>query len=111
MGERVLVRVIRIMGVLEQGGAQLSMLRLARAQFALGVQTALIAGDATRAGIELARSYGFEPDAYVTHESIEVSPRQWCLDPGFARWLGPRLQDCDLVHAHMVGAWWAAAMA
>jgi hypothetical protein len=36
---------------------------------------------------------------------------QWTHSPAFARWLGPRLGRADLVHAHMVGAWWAAARA
>lgn len=28
----------------------------------------------------------------------------------FARWLAERLDAADLVHAHMFGAWWAAAL-
>jgi glycosyltransferase involved in cell wall biosynthesis len=34
---------------------------------------------------------------------------QWMPSREFAEWLGPRLEDADLVHAHMFGAWWAAA--
>lgn len=34
---------------------------------------------------------------------------QWKPDPGFADWLEPRLADAELIHAHMFGAWWAAA--
>lgn len=34
---------------------------------------------------------------------------QWTPEPAFADWLGPRLAPADVVHTHMVGAWWAAA--
>jgi glycosyltransferase involved in cell wall biosynthesis len=96
------------MGVLEPGGAQLSMLRLARAQGALGIETRLLAGDATPQGITLARQFGFEPDVLQVHTEIRHSPRQWTPDPVFAQWLGERMESVDLVHAHMFGAWWAA---
>ena len=36
---------------------------------------------------------------------------QWTPEPAFADWLRRRLLPADLVHAHMVGAWWAAARA
>lgn len=36
---------------------------------------------------------------------------QWRCDPLFADWLAPRLANADVVHAHMLGAWWAAAHA
>jgi glycosyltransferase involved in cell wall biosynthesis len=36
---------------------------------------------------------------------------QWVPEPRFAAWLDPRLRAADLVHAHMFGAWWAAARA
>jgi hypothetical protein len=36
---------------------------------------------------------------------------QWHCDPTFAAWLQPRLGGADVVHAHMLGAWWAAAHA
>ena len=34
---------------------------------------------------------------------------QWHCVPEFAEWLSPRLAGVDVVHAHMLGAWWAAA--
>jgi glycosyltransferase involved in cell wall biosynthesis len=98
-----------VIGVLEPGGAQLSVLRLAQAQAALGVQTRLLAGDATPQGVRLAQHFGFEPEVLQLHEQIENSVRQWAPDPLFARWLGAALGPADLVHAHMFGAWWAAA--
>ena len=98
-----------MIGVLEPGGAQLSMLRLARAQTVLGLETRLLAGDATPQGIALARHYGFEPEVLQVHDEIGHSTRQWTPDVVFARWLGERMVAVDLVHAHMFGAWWAAA--
>lgn len=103
------MRIHRVIGVLEPGGAQLSMLRLARAQAALGIETRLLAGDATPQGITLARQFGFEPDVLQVHTEIVHSVRQWTADPVFARWLGDRMESVDLVHAHTFGAWWAAA--
>jgi glycosyltransferase involved in cell wall biosynthesis len=103
------VRIHRVIGVLEPGGAQLSMLRLARAQAVLGIETRLLAGDATPQGIALARHYGFEADVFQVHDEIGHSARQWTPDTQFATWLGERMDSVDLVHAHMFGAWWAAA--
>ena len=35
---------------------------------------------------------------------------QWHCDPEFAAWLTPAAgPDADVVHAHMLGSWWAAA--
>jgi glycosyltransferase involved in cell wall biosynthesis len=104
----VTVRIHRVIGVLEPGGAQLSMLRLARAQAVLGIETRLLAGDATPQGIALARHYGFETDVFQLHDEIVHSARQWTPDIEFARWLGDRMDSVELVHAHMFGAWWAA---
>ena len=103
------MRVVRIVGVLEPGGAQLSALRLSRALAGFGIDSSLLlAGDATAAGMEVARRYGvaieaFSPDA---HRRL-----QWTPDDAFVDWLRPRLIGADLVHAHMFGAWWAAAAA
>ena len=105
------MRVVRVLGVLEPGGAQLSVLRLARAQTALGVTTRLVAGDATPQGIALARHFGFEVEALHVSDDIADSPRQWTPDPLFARWLAGHVGGADLVHAHMFGAWWAASRA
>jgi glycosyltransferase involved in cell wall biosynthesis len=103
------VRVVRVIGILEPGGAQLSALRLARAQAELGVETRLVAGDATPQGLALAQHFGFEAEALQVHDEIRHSSRQWTPDPEFAEWLMARVAPADLVHAHMFGAWWAAA--
>ena len=87
------------------------MLRLARAQRTLGVETKLVAGDATRQGVALARHFGFEPTVFAGHDVLEGARRQWCPDEDFAAWLQPLLRGADLVHAHMFGAWWAATVA
>src|SRR5215212_8032601 len=92
--------------MLEPGGAQLSALRLSRALQPLGIETTIVAGDATPAGLALARAHGFE----VEHFS-EVRGLQWEPCPAFADWLAERLDGADLVHGHMFGAWWAAARA
>src|SRR4051795_3876396 len=46
------VQVVRAIGVLEPGGAQLSALRLSRALREHGIETRLLAGDATAAGLD-----------------------------------------------------------
>jgi glycosyltransferase involved in cell wall biosynthesis len=100
------VLAARVVAKLELGGAQLSLLRVARALAQRGHETQLLAGNATLAGVRLARAHGIE----VTVMGSEMD-LQWHCDPGFARWLTPRLADADVVHAHMLGAWWAAAQA
>src|SRR5260221_14710233 len=76
-----------------------------------GVATTLLAGDATPAGLELAARYGLAPDACRVSPVLPPDSLQWTPAPGFAGWLGPRLAPARLGHAHMVGAWWAAARA
>ncbi len=105
------MRVIRVLGVLEPGGAQLSALRLSGALRRFGVETTLLAGDATPSGLALAARCGFPAAAFRVSPSAGPDSLQWTPDPGFARWLAPRLAAADLVHAHMFGAWWAAACA
>jgi glycosyltransferase involved in cell wall biosynthesis len=100
------VQVVRAIGVLEQGGAQLGVLRLSRALRAHGIDTRLLAGDATPAGLELARAYGFEAEHFA-----EVRGLRWEPCDEFAAWLAERLDGADVVHGHMFGAWWAAARA
>ena len=103
------MRVMRIVGVLEPGGAQLSALRLSRALAGFGIDSSmLLAGDATAAGIGVARRYGVSIDAFCPGEHRRL---QWTPDDAFVDWLRPRLVGADLVHAHMFGAWWAAAAA
>jgi len=88
---------------LERGGAQLSLLRVARSLAARGVTTQLLAGWASAEGVELAREYGVEPEVFG-----EAGNLQWVPHEGFAAWLEPRLRSADAVHAHMFGGWWAA---
>jgi glycosyltransferase involved in cell wall biosynthesis len=100
------VQVVRAIGMLEPGGAQLSALRLSRALRAHGIETRVLAGDATPAGLDLARAHGFEVEHFA-----EVRGLQWEPCDEFAAWLHERCIGADLVHGHMFGAWWAAALA
>jgi len=109
MGGRL--SVVRVLGVLEPGGAQLSALWLSAALRRCGVATTLLAGDATPAGMALAVRFGFPVEAFRMSELPGPRSLQWTPEPAFADWLGPRLAPADVVHAHMVGAWWAAARA
>jgi hypothetical protein len=103
------VRVARILGTLEPGGAQLFGLRLSVELRRYGIATILLAGDATPSGLELAARYGLPADAYRVSDVLAPDSLQWTPAPEFAGWLRGRLAGADLVHAHMVGAWWAAA--
>jgi glycosyltransferase involved in cell wall biosynthesis len=96
--------ITRVVSKLELGGAQLSLLRVARALAAGGHRTRLLAGAATPSGVDLARQFGIEAEVMGSDEDL-----QWHCDPHFAAWLAPRLTDADVVHAHMLGSWWAAA--
>ena len=96
--------VARVIAKLEPGGAQLSMLRVMRELRGHGIASALYCGWATPAGTELARRHGAEPEVWGAGGNL-----QWVAEPRFAAWLGPRLAAADVVHAHMFGAWWAAA--
>jgi glycosyltransferase involved in cell wall biosynthesis len=98
--------ITRVLAKLEPGGAQLSLLRVARALDARGHSTRLLVGHATEAGVAMARAHGIEPELMGAGKDL-----QWRCDPAFATWLEPRLTDADVVHAHMFGAWWAAAQA
>jgi len=100
------VIVTRVVAKLELGGAQLSLLRVARALARRGHSTRLLAGNATPAGVQIARAQGVEVE--VMGSPLDL---QWQCDLRFATWLRPRLADAELVHAHMLGAWWAAATA
>lgn len=98
--------VARVIAKLEPGGAQLSMLRVMGVMRERRIESALYCGWATTAGIELARAHGVEPEVWGDGGDL-----QWVAEPRFATWLEPRLAGADLVHAHMFGAWWAAAHA
>jgi hypothetical protein len=100
------VLVVRVLAKLEPGGAQLSLLRVARVLARRGHRTRLLAGIASPEGVELARAHGLEPE--VMGSDVDL---QWHCDPAFAAWLAPRLSAAEVVHAHMLGAWWAAAHA
>jgi len=83
------VRVIRVLGTLEPGGAQLSALQLSSALRRHGIATTLLAGDATPPGLELAARYGLPADACRVSEVLAADSLQWTPAPEFAGWLGP----------------------
>lgn len=101
------MRLTRVIAKLEPGGAQLGILRTVAELRRQGIATRVIAGSATREGRRLFAAAGIPAevwpggDANVQHE----------LSPAFADWLVPRLEDADVVHAHTLGGWWAAARA
>jgi glycosyltransferase involved in cell wall biosynthesis len=103
------MQVVRVLGKLEPGGAQLALLRLSRElRRRHGVCTRLVVGDATHEGMSLARRYGVPTTAFRTRSIVDpVRNLQWERSRRFACWLTDKLADADLVHAHMVGAWWA----
>jgi hypothetical protein len=96
--------VARVEAKLEPGGAQLSLLRVVRVLAGGGHRVRLLAGIASPAGVETARAHGVEPE--VMGAGVDL---QWHCDPAFVAWPEPRLGGADVVHAHMLGAWWAAA--
>lgn len=101
------LRVARVVAVWEPGGAQLAVLRLIAALRRRGVVTTrLLVGEATSAGLDLAARHRVPVECYGDETGL-----QWRPSPEFASWLAPRLSHVDVVHAHMFGAWWAAAEA
>lgn len=101
------MRLTRVIAKLEPGGAQLGMLRVSAALRRLGVETRVIAGYATREGRRQFAAAGLAAEVWADGDpALQYEPR---LE--FAEWLQPRLGEADLVHAHMFGAWWAAAHA
>jgi glycosyltransferase involved in cell wall biosynthesis len=105
------MHLTRVLGKLEPGGAQLALLRVSRElRRRHGVRTTLIVGDATHDGIRLARRYEVQTIAFRTGSAVHpLRNLQWELSLRFAAWLTDKLGGADLVHAHMVGAWWAVA--
>jgi glycosyltransferase involved in cell wall biosynthesis len=84
---------------------QVSALRLSLALRRHGIFTrCLLAGEATTGGLNLARRLGVPADVFSEPDGL-----QWRPSLAFAEWLADRLAGADLVHAHMFGAWWAAA--
>lgn len=80
------VRVVRILGTPEPGGAQLSALQPSVALRRLGVATTLLAGDATRGGWSLppATASRRRPAQPAARE-VPAKARQTCLPPTSAR--------------------------
>lgn len=98
--------VVRVLAKLEPGGAQLSVLRVVRALEAHRIRSRVLVGWASPEGLALADRMGVPVEIYG-----EGGDQQWQADPRFARWLRPRVAGAEVVHAHMFGAWWAAAKA
>ncbi|MBJ7330034.1 MAG: glycosyltransferase family 4 protein [Solirubrobacteraceae bacterium] len=98
--------VSRVLAKLEPGGAQLSVLRVIRALEGHGIASRLLVGWASPKGLALAGRMGVEVEVYG-----EGGDLQWEPDIGFSDWLESRLSGADVIHAHMFGAWWAAAQA
>ncbi len=90
------MRIVRTLGTLELGGAQLSALRLSAAVRGHGMATTLLAGDATAPGLEVAACCGLPADAYRMRDRQMLASLQWTPSPGFARWLGPNAMDLRL---------------
>ena len=100
------MRVARVMAVLEPGGAQLGALRLSLALRARGIESRWLAGHATREGTALLRAHGIDVEVLGGGPAL-----QYARSRSFADRLAVALDGEDLVHAHMFGAWWAAARA
>jgi glycosyltransferase involved in cell wall biosynthesis len=96
----------KVIAVLERGGAQLAVLHTALALRRYGIETRILAGYAAAGGLELFARGGLEVEVWGEDPHLQYECR-----PHFADWLRPALQDADVVHAHMFGAWWAASRA
>src|SRR5918994_1670416 len=100
------MRVARVIAVLEPGGAQLGALRLSLALQSHGIESRWLAGHATRAGLALFRTRGIKVEVLGGGPALQYARRR-----AFAERLAVALRDENVVHAHMFGAWWAAARA
>jgi len=100
------MRVARVIAVLEPGGAQLGALRLSLALRSHGIESRWLAGHATRAGLALFRARGIDVEVLGGGPALQYARRR-----AYAERLAVALDDEDVVHAHMFGAWWAAARA
>src|SRR5829696_4467318 len=98
------MRVARVIAVLEPGGAQLGALRLSLALGAEGIESRWLAGHATREGLALFRASGVEIELLGGGPALQYARRR-----AFADRLAAALGGEEVVHAHMFGAWWAAA--
>jgi glycosyltransferase involved in cell wall biosynthesis len=106
VGYQERVRLTTVIAKLEPGGAQLSALRKALALRAHGIDSHVIAAEATAPGIGLFGAHGIGVEVWG-----RCTGMQYACRPDFAEWLRPRLARAEIVHAHMFGAWWAAARA
>ena len=100
------MRVARVIAVLEPGGAQLGALRLSLALRAHGIESRWLAGHATKKGLAIFRAQGVDVELLGGGPALQYARRR-----AFAERLAVALGDEDVVHAHMFGAWWAAARA
>jgi glycosyltransferase involved in cell wall biosynthesis len=100
------VLIIRVIAGHELGGTQLGVLRLTRALARRGIETRMVAGEATPEAVRLYEQAGIRTDVWGGEAGM-----QYACSEAFAEWLRPRLGGSDLVHGHMFGGWWAAAAA
>jgi glycosyltransferase involved in cell wall biosynthesis len=99
--------IARVIARLELGGTQLGALRLSEALRTHGMETRLLAGEATPECRALFERAGIEVEVWPDSEE----DMQYACSRAFAQWLRPRIADADLVHAHMFGGWWAVSEA
>ncbi len=100
------MRVARVIAVLEPGGAQLGALGLSLGLRAHGIESRWLAGYATREGLASFRARGIDVELLGGGPALQYARRR-----AFADRLAVALDNEDVVHAHMFGAWWAAARA
>ncbi len=102
--------IVRTLGTLELGGAQLSALRLSAAVRRHGTATTLLAGDATAPGLEVAARYGLPADAYRTRDRQMLASLQWTPRQDLPAGSAPGLAGPAWC-TRAVGGWRAAARA
>ena len=98
--------ISRVIARHELGGTQLGVLHLSAALARRGIQTHILAGEATPEAVRLYEEAGLRIEVWGREPGM-----QYACSKGFADWLRPRLVGSDLVHGHMFGGWWAAAAA
>ena len=98
--------VTRVIARHELGGTQLGVLRLTDALARRGIETRVLAGEATSEAARLYEQAGIPLEVWGREPGM-----QYACSQGFADWLRPGLIGSDLVHGHMFGGWWAAAAA
>ncbi len=104
------MRIVRTLGTLELGGAQLSALRLSAAVRRHGTATTLLAGDATAPGLEVAARYGLPADAFRTRDRQMLASLQWTPRQDLPAGSAPGLAGPAWC-TRAVGGWRAAARA